>query len=367
MNTDAPTVGVEEEFLLVDGNTGTPVARNLEVARAATEIGIELQLELSSCQVEASTGVHTEAAALLRELRELRRTIADCAEKNSARLLAVALPPTVPPLLPITETPRYRRIADRFGVLAQETALCGCHVHIAIPNRATAIEVSNFLRPRLPLFLALTANSAIHRDAETGYASWRSVQWRRWPSAGPPPHFMSVEHYEATVRTMQAAGIILDPQMVYWDVRPSVTYPTVEIRISDVPATVEETVLLATLIRASVMTALTHLAEGRSAPIVAPELLHAAYWRAAHTGLTADLLDPLDARVAPARVLLGELVDEIAPALDRLGESERVNRSLTTVFAHGNGAIRQVRAFRRRHRTEDVIAAMAEATLLDCR
>jgi carboxylate-amine ligase len=154
--------------------------------------------------------------------------------------------------------------------------------------------------------------------------------------------------------------------MVYWDVRPSATYPTVEIRISDIPATVEETALLATLVRATVMTARAALARGRTAPPVAPEFLHAAYWRAAHTGLTGVLLDPVDGRVAPARELLTELVDRIGPALNQLGERDAVTASLAAIFARGNGAMRQLRAFRRRRRPADVIAELAEATVAGC-
>jgi carboxylate-amine ligase len=97
----------------------------------------------------------------------------------------VALPPTVPHKFPVTDTPRFRRIAEEFGMLAHEQGLCGCHVHVGVPDREIAIQVGNFLHSWLPLFLALTANSAIYRSAETGFASWRNILWRRWPSAGP--------------------------------------------------------------------------------------------------------------------------------------------------------------------------------------
>ncbi len=162
----------------------------------------------------------------------------------------------MPHEFPITDTPRYREIAEKFGMIAHEQGICGCHVHVAVPNREAAIRVSNRLRPWLPLLLALTANSAVYRNTDTGYASWRSVLWQRWPSAGPPPHFDSADEYDAMVGMLLRAGAMLDDGMVYWDVRPSANFPTIEVRVADVPATVAETVLLATLIRASVMTAL---------------------------------------------------------------------------------------------------------------
>ncbi len=115
--------------------------------------------------------------------------------------------------------------------------------------RATAVQVSNHLRPWLPSLLALSANSPIHRGVDTGYASWRSILWSHWPSAGPPPYFSSLEEYDRTVAAMLECGSILDKAMVYWDVRPSTNFPTVEVRVSDVPATVDETVLMATVVR----------------------------------------------------------------------------------------------------------------------
>ena len=163
--------------------------------------------------------------------------------------MAVGLPPTLPQEFPVTDTPRYHDIAERFGMIAHEQGICGCHVHVDVPDRDAAIAVSNRLRPWLPLLLALTANSAVYRNADTGHASWRSVLWARWPSAGPPPHFDSADEYDAAVHLLVHSGVIRDNGMVYWDVRPSANFPTVEVRVADVPATVAETVLFAALVR----------------------------------------------------------------------------------------------------------------------
>jgi carboxylate-amine ligase len=366
MDAAAVTFGVEEEFLLTDPETGVPVPKNVEVARTAAEVGVRLQLELTRCQVETNTGVHTTAAGMIRELRELRRGVAGCADKNGARMLAVAIPPTVPRKFPVTDTPRFQRIAEGFGMLAHEQGLCGCHVHVAVPDREIAIQVGNFLRPWLPLFLALTANSAIYRGAESGFASWRSILWRRWPSAGPPPYFTSVDQYDATVAMMVSSGSIFDESMVYWDVRPSLTFPTVEIRISDVPATVEETALLATLVRAAVMTARMSLAQGRTAPPIPAEMLLAAYWKAARTGIDGDGIDLVNGRVMPVRRLLDKLVDFIESALEELGDRAFVTDTIAAVFARGNGARRQIDAFRAHRDVGDVVAELAKATLQGC-
>ncbi|OSC36599.1 glutamate--cysteine ligase [Mycobacterium decipiens] len=360
--SDLPTVGVEEEFLLVDPRTGEPAPRNTAVAAEAERRGVALQLELSSCQVETTSSVTTTSAQLGEELARMRRIAAQAAEAGGLRLLALGLPPATPHEFPVTATPRYRRIGAQFGMIAHEQGICGCHVHVRVPDRAAAIEVSNWLRPWLPSLLALSANSRLYRNADSGYASWRSVLWTRWPTAGAPPFFSSIEEYDRAVRMLLDAGVILDPNMIYWDVRPSANFPTVEVRVADVPATVAETVLLATLIRAAVMTALD--ARGDVVGHLPPGALRAAYWKAAHDGLSGCALDLVDGRGAvPAGEQLRSLVRRVRPALDALGEYDRVVDELDRIAMQGNGAMRQLRAWRKRGEMRDVIAAAAAATL----
>jgi carboxylate-amine ligase len=359
-----PTIGVEEEFLLADPQTGEPVARNEAVAKRAAEQGLALQLELTGCQLETTSDVVSSSDELRTGLAQLRRTAADAAAAAGAQLMAVGLPPTVPHKFPITDTARYREIADKFGMIAHEQGICGCHVHVEVPSREAAIRVSNRLRPWLPLFLALTANSAVYRNADTGYSSWRSVLWARWPSAGPPPHFDSIDEYDAVVRMMQDVGAMLDDGMVYWDVRPSANFPTIEVRVADVPATVAETVLLATLIRASVMTALEDERQGVGVARLAPHALKAAYWKSARDGLDGHAVDLMESHApAPARDLLNGLVEHVRPALEALGDYDMVRAELARIAEQGNGAMRQRRAWQRRHNTVDVIAESARATL----
>jgi carboxylate-amine ligase len=359
-----PTIGVEEEFLLADPATGQPLAVNEAVARHAADHGVKLQLELTRCQVETTSDVMGSSRELRDQLTRLRRVAADAAEASGAQLLAVGLPPTVPHDFPITDTPRYRQIGDRFGMIAHEQGICGCHVHVAVPSREAAIRVSNRLRPWLPLLLALTANSAIYRNADTGHSSWRSVLWARWPSAGPPPRFESVDEYDATVRMLAHAGAILDDGMVYWDVRPSANFPTIEVRVADVPATVAETVLLAVLTRAAVMTALDEERSGRPTPPLAPQALKAAYWKAARDGLDGDAVDLVDTHESlPTTVLLDRFVEHVRPALESVGDYQLVHEELSRITEEGNGAMRQRRAWQRRHDVRDVLTEAANATL----
>lgn len=359
-------MGVEEEFLLIDPQRGEPIARNRQVAASAAAHGVDLQLELTSCQVETTTAVMDSSGALRSELTRLRRIATEAAAASGAQLLAAALPPTVPHKFPVTPTARYRRIAHRFGMIAHEQGICGCHVHVAVPDRESAIHVSNWLRPWLHVLLALTANSAIYRNTDSGYASFRSVLWSRWPSSGPPPYFDSAAQYDAAVAMLERAGAALDDGMIYWDVRPSANFPTVEVRVSDVPATVAETVLLATLIRAGVMTAMTAHDDGESAPRLADCQLRAAHWKAARDGLDGDGIDLLgDQSTVPVRDLLDRFVDTVRPALVALGDYEMARGELGRVVAEGNGAIRQRRAWRRRGEIADVISELAAAVVGD--
>lgn len=365
--SDHPTFGVEEEFLLVDPTTGEPAPVNTRVAELAEADGVDLQLELTSCQVETATEVSDSSADLRAQLQRLRRVSANAADAAGARLLAVGLPPTLPQQFPITESERYGRIADSFGMIAHEQGICGCHVHVAVPNREAAIRVSNRIRQWLPLLLALTANSAIYRNADSGHASWRHVLWSRWPSAGPPPYFESAADYDSAVQLMQDIGAMLDDGMVYWDIRPSANFPTVEVRVSDVPATVAETVLFATVTRAAVMTALAEDQRGVGISPITGYALDAAYWKSAHDGLAGESVDLLGGYgAAPTVELLRAFVDMIAPALRSLGDYELVDTELTRIVEQGNGAMRQRAAWRRRGQVADVIDASAAATSEDC-
>jgi glutamate---cysteine ligase / carboxylate-amine ligase len=335
--------------LLVDPDSGAPSATNTAVAEVAHQHGVDLQLELTSCQVETATEpVHT-TAELTEQVRGLRQVAADAARDCGAHLLAVGLPPTVPHRFPVTDTPRYRQIAERYGMLAHEQGICGCHVHVQVPDEDTAVQVCNRVRPWLPGLLALSANSAIYRNTDSGYASWRSVLWCRWPNTGPPPLLETASGYHSTLRRLQEMGAMLDDGMVYWDARPSAKFPTVEIRVADVPATVAETVVLATLARALVMTALGQIHCGVDEEQPIEPLLRADYWLAARHGM-----EGYD---------LAKLMDKVTPALHELGEFDYAQAELSRIAAQGNGAVRQRRAWRLRHDVADVLAEASRATL----
>lgn len=354
----APTLGVEEEYLLVDQVTKCPVP--VAATTVAEMSNTDFQREFSPAQAEYATPVCADLDELRRQLRWGRRALARAARHHRALLVATGTPllgRSGPP--PVTDTPRYRRMAETYGTLADDQGVCGCHVHVGVPDLEHAVQASNHLRPWLPALLLLSANSPFFDGHDTGHASWRTTIWARWPGTGVPPHFHSADEYEALVSRLMATGVILDPGMVYWYVRPSPHVPTVEVRIADVPATVEETVLQAALTRALVTTA---LGDARPALRVPDTVLHQACRRAAEAGLAGRCLDPFTGRLTPGWTLVNRLLAHVRAALTVLGDLETVTGSVAWLRAHGCGAARQRVALRSHGDLRAVVDLLAETT-----
>ncbi|MFG3698036.1 glutamate--cysteine ligase [Micromonospora sp. NPDC047620] len=344
----ALTLGVEEEYLLLDPRTGEslPVADRVLAALSGTARDQSRQ-EFRHSMVEMVTPVTADLTELRAYLVALRRSAADAARAAGARLVAVGATPVHEPHRTVPDKPRYHAMSRRFGPVAHDPAVCGCHVHVGLPDRELAVQVCNHLRPWLPVVQAVTANSPLHDGRDTGHASWRSMQLERWPSIGPTPHFESAADYDATVDDLIRAGIMLDAAMVYWYARPSTAYPTVEIRVGDVCPGVDDTVLVAGLVRALVATLADDVRAGVPAPRIRDCLVSAAHWRAAHDGLEGDLIDLRSGGARPAWDLVDDLVATVAPALARHGDLDHVRDQVARVRRDGNGAARQRRVMAR--------------------
>ncbi|GAA3874297.1 glutamate--cysteine ligase [Saccharothrix violaceirubra] len=354
----ALSVGVEEEFLLVDAATGmlTPVA---PAVLAAPETGLDLQAEMTRFQVESATPVCRTMSEVRRQLALARATLSRLARGQDARIVATGTPVlggVRPP--PLTDRPRYHRIRSEFGGLVDGLIICGCHVHVGIPDEETGVHVSNHLRQWLPVLLAISANSPFFDGRDTGYASWRYLAWSPWPSAGAPPWFASAEDYHRGVGVLRRSGAALDEGMVYWDVRLSARHPTVELRVCDVAATVDEAVLLAALVRAIAVMAMS----GRPAYRVPDLSLRTALWRAARDGVEGAGVEPLSGRLVAAADLVRGLVEWTLPALRAAGDDDLVVDGVSRLLADGSGAVRQRRAFTRRGELRDVVDLLVAQT-----
>jgi glutamate---cysteine ligase / carboxylate-amine ligase len=225
------------------------------------------------------------------------------------------------------------------------------------------VAVLDRIRLWLPVLVALSANSPFWQGRDSGYASYRSQVWRRFPTAGPTEQFGGVAEYRGRVAALLATGVPLDEAMIYFDARLSHRYPTVEVRVADVCLSATDAVLLAGLVRALVETAANAWAAGDSARWLPAELLRMAGWRASRSGLEDELLDPYSARRRPAADVVAALVDHIRPAARDLGDEDTLLAGLERVQRRGTGAVWQRRAYGKSGSLRDMILQAADRTI----
>ncbi|MFD9303999.1 glutamate--cysteine ligase [Streptomyces sp. NPDC060048] len=358
------TMGVEEEFLLVDRRSRAPVGRGPRVIEAAAPaLGPLVQAEFYTAQVEVCTSPTASPADLRAQLARLRAEVIRAAAAEDCLLVAAGTP-VIPPERPLTVTPseRYRRMASRFAsVLGDyDQVVCGCHVHIGVRSRAEALDLANRMRPWLPSLQAIAANSPFNRGTDSGYASWRAVEHARWPTVGPAP-VLDEAAYERLADELVRSGAVLDRRMIYWYARPSEHVPTLEIRVADVNARIDTVVLLAVLVRGLAATLGSEAAEGGPTPAPRPARLREAHRRAAVHGLDGDGLDPVSGASVPAWALVARLRDRVTPGLAASGDLGLVDSLLDRVRAEGIGAAQQRAAHRSRGRLSHVVDSLAEA------
>ncbi len=195
----------------------------------------------------------------------------------------------------LTPKNRYRGLAEDYQQLAREQIICGCNVHVGISNKEAAIQTMNRAGMWLAPLVALTANSPFWLGTDSGYASFGREMWRRWPMAGIPPQFESRADYDELMQTLIEADVIKDPTKIYWDMRPSTPFDTLEFRVTDVCMTIDEAVMVTGLTRGLARSCYEHAQSHRPQPSIPAELLVAAKWRASRYGLEGELID-LEAR-----------------------------------------------------------------------
>ncbi|MEU9021274.1 glutamate--cysteine ligase [Actinomadura sp. NPDC048394] len=359
------TVGVEEEFLLADAATGETTARAGAVLARTRNLpprsGAQFHAELLGTQVEAASAVCTDLATLEHRLAEARGELAASARHEGALLISSGTPPLPGPVPPTSEGERFARIRDLYAGVVRDYEVSGCHVHVGVPDRDTAVAVVNHLRPWLPTLLAVSANSPYDRGSDTGYASWRMVQQARFPGAGLPPWFPSAAAHDRETARLAECGVVVDPAMSFWLARPSPHLPTVEVRAADAVPTADEAVLQAALTRGLVRTALADLAAGRPASRAPDDQVGAAaVWAAARYGLAGEGVHPVEERRVPVARLAAALLDHVAPALEETGDLGRTRELLGRVLRAGTGADHQRRAAAGGMRA--VVEALAQRT-----
>ena len=362
------TVGVEEEFHLVDP-AGYRLTRSPALAAAVLrgEAGRHLHAEITTTQLESATGICTDLAQLRAELVTTRAEAAGAAARAGVRILAASTHPFDSwHDQDITPAPRYLAMVDRWAGLALQQDICGCHVHVGVPDLDTAVAVMDRARPYLPVLLAMTGSSPFHDGVDTGHDSYRTMWWSRWPTAGPPELLGSADRFREVVGGLVASGVIADGSHLYWDLRPSSHLPTLEFRLADVCTEVDDAVLHAALARSLVRTLADRAARGRPCPQPRPELLRAARWRAARHGLGGQLFDVLAGELVPARTAVRRLLAELRPDLTERDEWPVVVDLVERLFERGTSAARQRRTWLRTGDWRQVAARLVrEGTALE--
>ncbi|PPK71231.1 YbdK family carboxylate-amine ligase [Actinokineospora auranticolor] len=334
VGTDARTMGVEEEFLLVEPATGATVpavARVLaEAAGRSLPSGAIVQRELRASQVETATGVCATAGELRSQLAALRQALAEVARRAGV----VAVPMGTPPLTRDTTTdpiggPRFARIDGAYAGVTRDYEACGLHVHVGVPDKDTAVAVVNHVNRWLPTLLALSVNSPLHGGRDTGYGSWRVVQQSRFPGSGLAPYAADHQAWQAEVARLVDYGVLADEDQSFWYARPAPRLPTVEFRIADTAATVDDALLQALLSRALVRTALADLERGREAAAIPPSDAQAAVWAASRYGPRGQAVDLGNRVPASAVVLLHGLLLHTRDALADTGDTDEVRALLS--------------------------------------
>ena len=342
-------MGVEEEFLLIDLVSRLPEpAADRVIERAAGVLGDQVSGEFARQQIEVKTQPCTDAASLRSELLRLRAGVARAAADEQVGVCTSGTPILAEgKRVAIGDHPRYRAGTEQYRAMLEDFSVCAVHIHIGVADRELAVLAGNHLRPWLPLLVALSANSPFHDGRDTGYADWRAVIRGRFPCLGPPPYAESLRHHEELAAAVAATEAMLDAHTPFWDVRPNPRLPTLEIRAMDVMADVDDTVALAVLIRALVATATARARSGDGGPQPSPEVLRAAYWRAARDGWSGGGLDALTGQILPTPAQAWRLVEHVRPALQDHGDYAMVTAFIERLAVRGGGAECQRACFAR--------------------
>lgn len=319
------TVGVEEEYQLLDAGTGELRSRARYVI--AADWADALKAEMQEHTVEVETEVCAAAGCVREDLLRLRFTAAVAAEAQGLRIAAAGTHPFSPAEGHVfNPAPVYQQLREEYRQLAESQAIFGMHVHVGVPEGIDRARVSNVVRLHLPVLLALTASSPYFQGRDTGYASFRSLLWRRWPRTGAPPRFADDAEYAALVRWLVESGRIDGPGRIYWDLRPHHLYPTVEVRIADCTPRLDDAVAAAALTRVIVAGAAQGLLP--DSPLAEPllqTLLGDNAWRASRYGTQAVMADvesaePRTITVEEWTLRLAERLQGVAAALGEAAE-----------------------------------------------
>jgi len=360
------TLGVEEEYMLLDGET-LDLVQHVEAVLAATE-GHELEQrvnpELMQSVLEIATPVCSSPAEVDRELRKLRTYVTGLASEEGMRVGSAGTHPfSLFERQRITARDRYRHLVDQLQYVARRELIFGLHIHVAVDDAEKAVKVVNGLLAHLSSLLALSASSPFWRGEPTGLASSRQMVFAAFPRSGPPPRFRDYADYAEVVGQLEKTGCIADYTHIWWDIRLHPRFGTIEMRVMDAVTRVEETVALTAYVQALVKHYAERFESGGELPSFHRILISENKWLGARYGLEAPVMDLATGRRnrVPVAQLIRRTLREIAPHAKELG-AERELEGVKDILAKGNGADRQLRVFNANRDIVEVASEIADAT-----
>jgi carboxylate-amine ligase len=357
------TVGVEEEFQIVDPATWELRSHVSQLlASSAPAFGDQIRPELHQSIVEVGTKICANVEELANEIIRIRRNLADSAERVGLRVAAAGTHP-FSNWMDQTLSPgeRYQTIVEELQQLARSLLIFGVHVHVAVPDRSTMIELMNEARYFLPHLLALSTSSPFWMGRDTGLKSFRTTVFRRFPRTGIPDHFDSWAAYDEYVSLLVQLHSIDNPKKIWWDLRPHPTFGTLEFRVCDVPTAPRATIAIAALAQA-IIVKLYRLRERNLGFRHYPRaLIEENKWRAARWGIDGKLIDFGKRQEVPMRDLGLELLQFVDDVVDELG-SRREVEYVRKILAEGTSAERQLRVYRETGDLTAVVRALVDET-----
>ena len=327
--TDAHfTLGIEEEYLLVDAATYDLAEAPKGLMEACTDkLAGQVSPEFLQCQIEVGTGVCPTIADARADLRRLRSTVADCAKPFGLVPIAVSCHPFADwKDQPHTDRDRYNQLARDLGGVVERMLICGAHCHVGLPSKNDRVDIMRQMTYFLPHLLALSASSPFWQGRDTGLASYRLTVFDNLPRTGLPPEFASYDEFQRTVDLLVDLGMIEDSSKIWWDLRPSANFPTLETRICDVSPRLEDQLSLSALIQCLTRMLMRLRGSNQRWRVYDRFLINENRWRAQRYGVSDGLIDFGRGAVVPLPELVNELIDLVAEDAEALGCMEEVQR-----------------------------------------
>ncbi len=357
------TVGVEEEFQIVDPTTWELRSHVSELlASSAPAFGDQVKREMHQSIVEVGTKICSSIGELAEEIIKNRRDLADAAERVGLRVAAAGTHPFSNWMdQVISPGERYENIVEELQQLARSLLIFGLHVHVAVPDRTAMIDLMNEARYFLPHLLALSTSSPFWMGRDTGLKSFRTTVFRRFPRTGIPEQFGSWSEYEEYVNFLVELHCIDNAKKIWWDLRPHPTFGTLEFRVCDVPTAPRASIAIAALAQAIVVKLYRLRARNLGFRRYPRALIEENKWRASRWGLDGKLIDFGKRKEVPMRELALELLEFIDDVVDELGSRREVDY-VRKILSDGTSAERQVQVYRDTGDLRAVVQALVEET-----